>query len=115
MEQIMSRFMADGSKQATNLFEAAAWQYAVRVSCGWCTHMAVFDPHALWWLFHRKGWDDHLPAAARRFTCIPCRQNWQMQAKGAARISLVREAPTVTSLPLPPEHEWKKAINRFRS
>lgn len=111
----MSRFTADGTKQASNLFDAAAWQYAVRVSCGWCGHTAVFDPHAIWWHFQRKGWDDSLPSAAGRFACIPCRRNWQNEAKGTAKIKLVQEEPTIDSLPLPPENEWKRAINRFRS
>ena len=111
----MSRFEADGTKTATNLFEAAAWHYSVRVSCGWCTHMAIFDAHVLWWLFHRKGWDDNLAAAAKRFACMPCRRNYQGQAKGAARITLGRDEPTEKRLPFPPETEWKRAISRFRS
>lgn len=114
-EQTMSRFKADGTKEATNLFEAAAWQYAVRVTCGRCGHSAVFDPHALWWLFERKRWNDSLPAAARRFACMDCRSHGRREPKGLAGISLVDDQPTTTDLPLPPEREWKRAINRFRS
>ena len=78
----------DGAKVATHIFEAAAWQYGIRATCRGCRHASVFDPHALWWLFERKGWDD---------------------------LALVREMPTVATLPLPPETEWKRAISRFRS
>lgn len=98
----------DGAKVATHLFEAAAWQYAIRATCRGCRHASIFDPHALWWLFQRKGWDDRLKAAASRFRCIRC-------GKTGADLVLVREMPTVATLPLPPENEWKRAISRFRS
>lgn len=46
----------DGLPLATNLFEAAVWHKAIKVTCG-CGHAVTYDPHGLWWLFERKGWD----------------------------------------------------------
>jgi len=98
----------DGIPRATTIFEAAAWHYAIRVTCRACNHAATFHPHALWWLFERKGWDGQLRQAGARFRCETCR------AKRGARLELTRDEPTV-QLPLPAEHEWKRAVSRFRS
>lgn len=111
----MSRNRPDGTREPTNFFEAAAWHYSVKVYCGWCGHAAIFDPHALWWHFHQKHWDDDLAGAAKRFDCKVCRRNFWTEGKGRAKISLGSERPTDDSLPLPPEAEWKRAISRFRS
>jgi hypothetical protein len=67
----MARFR-DGLKEATQIFEAAAWQYAIKITCQACGHSAVFDAHALWWLFERKGWDDGFEDARKRFYCSAC-------------------------------------------
>jgi hypothetical protein len=109
----MARYK-DGLKVATDVFEAAAWRYNLEVSCGSCGHASVFDPHRLWWLFTRKGWDDRLTEASRRFWCRPCGARVGKRIKTAA-IELVRDPAQEHGLPFPPEAEWKRATSRFRS
>ena len=109
----MARYK-DGLKVATHVFEAAAWHQNVRVSCGTCGHSSTFDPHKLWWLFTRKGWDDGLAEASRRFWCRKCGARVGKRIK-TARIELVRDPAQDHGLPFPPEVEWKRAVSRFRS
>jgi hypothetical protein len=109
----MARYR-DGLKHATHIFEAAAWQYAIKVRCRHCGHSAVFDPHAMWWLFDRNGWDDRLTEAARRFYCSACLNKRQCRVR-QAQIDLVRESVTVQGLTMPDAASWKRALNRFRS
>lgn len=92
---------------ATTLFEAAAFHKKIRATCK-CGHSSVFDPHALWWLFQRKGWDQRLKVLPGRFRCLRC-------SSGRVRVALVEEPVTIDRLPMPPEHEWKRAVSRFRS
>ena len=108
----MARYQ-DGLKVPTSLFEAAAWHYAVKVSCG-CGHFAVFDPHGLFWRFHRKGWPDSLVDAKRRLWCKSCRSSLGQKVR-PRRVDLVKpySGPRIT-LPLPDEREWKRIINRYR-
>ncbi|MEO9130047.1 MAG: hypothetical protein ABI240_02435 [Sphingomonas sp.] len=98
----------DGVRIAVSIFEAAAFHYSVKATCRSCGHGNVFHPHGLWWLFQRKGWDDALRDAPRRFRCIRC-------GKTGATLALVTDEPTIKRLPMPPAHEWKRAVNRFRS
>jgi hypothetical protein len=93
--------------------EAAAWHYAIKPVCRVCGHHAVFDPHGLWWLFERKGWDDRLTVAAGRFYCLACRRDRRAHVRRAA-LYLVKDEPTVR-LPLPPESQWKRVVSRMRS
>jgi len=109
----MARYR-DGLKHATHIFEAAAWQYAIKVRCTACGHSAIFDPHALWWLFQRRGWDDRLTEASKRFYCSACLSKKQCRVH-RAQIDLIRETVTVHGLAMPDEASWKRALNRFRS
>lgn len=59
----MARYV-DGLPVATNLFEAAVWHKAIKVTCQ-CGHSVTFNLHGLWWPFERKGWDMRLPQARR--------------------------------------------------
>jgi hypothetical protein len=102
----MSRYDQNGFHIPTTIFEAAAWKHSIKAEC-LCPHWAVFDPHALWWLFHRKGWSDHFQDAAPRFRCTLC-------SRRRARLYLVREE-TTRPLPMPSETDWKRAVARFRS
>ena len=109
----MARYSNDGLRVATCLFEAAAWHYAVKVSCR-CGHSATFDPHGLWWLFHRKGWPDDLRSARAKMWCKRCRQSAGVKVR-PRRIDLVKPYPSRTiTLPLTDEREWKRIVNRFR-
>jgi hypothetical protein len=107
----MSRYV-DGLPVATNIFEAAAWQKAVRVTCR-CGHAVTFDPHGLWWLFERKGWDVRFAEARRRFRCGRCFYERRHKVRPTA-IEAVSASPEVV-LPMPPAHEWRRALSRFRS
>lgn len=100
---------SDGTRTATNLLEAAAWQSHILVQCTACPHSAVFGPHGLWWLFHCRHWDDRLPAVGQRMRCrlgkLPC--------NGRGTVSLTSR-PVTIRLPDPDEREWKRALSRFR-
>ena len=100
---------ADGTRTATNLFEAAAWHNQVHVKCTACLHYAIFAPHGLWWLFHCRHWDDRLGAVGKRMRCrfgkLPC--------NGRGKVSLTDRPATIT-LPDPDEREWKRQVSRFR-
>ena len=99
----------DGTRTATNLFEAAAWHENIRVVCSACTHSAVFAPHGLWWLFHCRHWDDRLSEVAKRMKCRMGKRG----CRGRATISLCSNTVTI-QLPQPDEREWKRAVSRFR-
>ena len=96
---------------ATTAFEAAMWQNGVIATCR-CTHFAVFDPHALWWLCHRRGWDDRFAQLARRFYCSRCYAF--DRRKHRPKLGLTSSAATF-ELEMPSEREWKKAMKRVRS
>lgn len=109
----MARYR-DGLKVATHIFEAAAWHYCLKVTCGGCGHSSVFDPHQLWQLFRSKHWDDDLKSAPARFWCRPCSTKAGKRVK-RARIELVRDQADDHGLPFPDEGTWKREVNRFRS
>lgn len=103
----MARFDQHGGRLPTSFFEAAAWHHFIIVTCRGCGREAVFNPHALWWLFERKGWDGRFRAAAGRFRCKRC--------AGRASVTWARERTATVDLPMPCEREWKRAVNRFRN
>lgn len=102
----MPRWDKDGGRIVTSIFEAAAFQYTIRATCS-CGHSAVFQPHALWWQFQRKGWPDKLAQARQRFRCLRC-------GRRSPRVETGSDAVTRDVYPLPPDVEWKRAVNRFR-
>jgi hypothetical protein len=107
----MSRYV-DGIPVATNIFEAAAWHKVIQVTCAF-GHAVTFDPHGLWWLFERKGWDMRFAEARRRFRCRRC--GYARRAKLApASIEPTDGSPEVV-LPMPPAREWRRALSLLRS
>lgn len=106
----MSRY-EDGLRVATCVFEAAAWHHVVRIRCA-CGHMALHDPHGLWWLCRRRRWNDDFRALAPRFYCTRCLASLRRKVRPAS-IDTARAAATII-LPMPPENEWKREIRRFR-
>ena len=54
-----------------DLFDAAVRHNTIKVSCR-CGNVGIFDPHALWWLFERRGWNDRLGDVQRRMRCLQC-------------------------------------------
>lgn len=108
----MGRWTADGTRLATNLFEAAAWHYAVKPVCR-CGHSAAFNPHGLWWRFERRGWDVRFEKALARFWCIRCKWRTGRRVR-PVKFELVRQSVDDIELEYPPDHEWKRAVRRFR-
>lgn len=104
----MPRWDTDGKRIKQSIFDCAAFHYDVSARCRSCSHAAVLRAHALWWRFARRGWDDDLRRGASRLRCSACGET-------AVQLSPTRDAPTVDELPLPPEAEWKRAVNRFRN
>ena len=96
-----------------DLFDAAARGRTVRLTCPECGHSAVLSSHALWWLFHRKGWVDTLREVRRRCLCIMCLHRRGEKVRDP-ELDLVDEPPTDTSLPMPSELDWKREVRRRR-
>jgi len=107
----MGRF-EDGLRVATCLFEAAAWQRTIKVECGKCRHVNYFQPHGLWWKFHKKGWSDDFRDARKRLYCLACWKAMRRKVRPSV-ITICEEAPRL-HLPMPDEREWKREVNRFR-
>ena len=110
----MARYNQDGGRIATTIFEAAAWHYAIQPVCSQCPHSAIFHPHALWWHFRKRGWDERLGAARARFWCRKCGERMGQRVRPRL-LELVRETEDMICLEMPSEAEWKRAVNRFRS
>ncbi len=106
----MARY-EDGLKRPTHIIEAALWQYSVWPICR-CGHETGFDPHGLWYYFHRKGWDDRLTVACAKFWCRPCASRVGKRVR-PVRLDLRKDMPSI-NLPLPDEREWKRIVSRFR-
>jgi hypothetical protein len=96
-----------GSPTPTNLLEAAAWHFAVVATCRKCRAEGVFDPHALWHLFDRRGWDVGMESVSRRLRCRRC--------KAGAFVSWSQDREATVDLPMPSAQQWKKVLNRLRS
>jgi hypothetical protein len=100
-------FDADGQRIASDLFECAAWHMAIVATCRRCKREAVFDPHALWHLYQRKGWRNDLRSVQR-----------QLKGKGcgaSAFLALSRDKPSTVPLEMPSALGWKQAIGRYRA
>ena len=108
----MARYR-DGLRVATCLFEAAAWHYAVKITCS-CGHSVSFNPHGLWWHFRRNGLPDDLRNIGASFWCRPCTARRGHRVR-PVQVELVRESETDFRLEMPDEREWKREVNRFRS
>jgi hypothetical protein len=103
----------DGLREATCIFEAAAWKYSVKVECGRCRQVAYFHAHGLWWRFEQKGWNDDFREAGQKLYCSACWKRTRRKVRPWL-IETSNRPPTIT-LKLPEEREWKRAISRYRS
>ncbi|WP_380879529.1 hypothetical protein ACFB49_22790 [Sphingomonas sp. DBB INV C78] len=102
------------SRKLTCVQHAALYHYNVRVACRSCPHVRIFEGHQLWWLFHRRRWDDRLEHLPRRFWCSAC---W-MASRRKVRpntVTLTKDDPTGDALPWPDDREWKRVVSRYRS
>lgn len=96
-----------------DLFDAAVRAPGVRLTCRACRHSAILSSHALWWLFHRKGWRDSLGDVRRRCVCLMCLHRRRAKVR-EPELELVDEPPTDDSLPRPSELDWKREVRRRR-
>ena len=96
-----------------DLFDVAVRGRSLRLTCRECGHSAILSSHALWWLFRRKGWRDGLADARRRFVCLMCLHRLRRKV-GNPELELVLDRPTESSLPMPPEMDWKRELRRRR-
>jgi len=95
-----------------DLFDAAARHRTIRLDCPRCQRVVIYDGHAVWWLFERKGWSSRLRLAARHFYGATCRRRRAETIR--PRVSLSEQDPTSQSLAMPDEREWKRALHRRR-
>ena len=98
-----------------HITDCALFHENVRVACRRCGNEKIFSGYALWWLFHKRGWDDALRNAKRRFRCVNCSYEVTNRRRGVVELSLTREEATGPQPPRPDEREWKRLVNRQRS
>ena len=96
-----------------DLFDAAVRGRSVRLTCRQCRHRAILSSHALWWLFHRKGWRDRFEDVRKRCVCLLCLHRRGEKVRNP-EFELVHDEPTDTSLPMPSEMDWKRELRRRR-
>lgn len=94
--------------------DCALFHENLRVKCRRCGHEKIFSGYALWWLFHKRGWDDALRTAGRRFRCTSCSYGGSRR-RSAVELTITRETATGPQPPMPDEREWKRLVNRQRS
>jgi hypothetical protein len=107
----MSR-LRDSVNPLRDLFDAAVRGHTIKLTCRRCGHVRVLHAHALWWLFHRRGWPDGFRDLQGRSVCTSCRE--QRRTSRNPKLELVHEEITGEPLPLPPLHEWKREVHRRR-
>ncbi|MGF7150093.1 hypothetical protein FHS96_003751 [Sphingomonas zeicaulis] len=93
------------------MFDAAVRHRTIRLECPRCRRVAVYDPHAIWWLFERRHWPGGLRVVGRHFHCRQCRE--QSGERVRPRVSASRDAPT-HELPMPSLQQWHQALRRHR-
>lgn len=109
----MARYK-DGLKIPTEIWEAAAMHHLVTVECAMtCKNIGIFQPHALWWHFFSRGWQDSFKVAQHRFYCQACSQRAGFRVKRGLMDSISRGEPN-RPMPLPPEREWTRFLSRHK-
>ncbi len=96
-----------------DLFDAAVRHKNVKLTCGQCRHVTLFSGSALWYLFHRNGWQDRFHEVQKRCICLICLHRRGMKVR-FPELELVDEMPSETRLPEPSEIEWKRELRRRR-
>jgi len=97
-----------------HITDCALFHANVRVKCARCGSDKIFSGYSLWWLFHRRNWDDRLRTAGRRFRCTNCCYASKQKERPAVELSVTYDRPTGRHPPLPDEREWKRLVNRQR-
>ena len=96
-----------------DVFDAAVRGHTVKLTCLTCGHVRIFDPHALWWLFHQNGWNDRFPHVRRRAVCTRCLSRNGRKVR-QPRLEVSYEPETGKPLPMPPLEKWKAEMRRVR-
>ena len=96
-----------------HITDCALFHENLRVKCRRCGNEKTFSGYALWWLFHRKQWDDSLRVAGHRFRCLRC--SYEGRGLSPVKLSLTRDEASGPQPPMPDEREWKRLVNRTRS
>ncbi len=100
------------NRKLRNLEHCALHRGTITVTCKQCQRIRRFDAVALWWLFQRRGWDDGLPDAARRFRCSSCPKTGR---RGIVDWQITRDRADDDQPPFPDESTWKRLVARYRS
>ena len=96
-----------------DLFDAAVRGHTIKLTCWSCGHVRILHAHALWWMFHGRGWPDRFKDLQSRCVCVPCRTERNVIIRNP-KLELVHEEITGDPLPLPPLGEWKRELGRRR-
>jgi hypothetical protein len=104
---------ADEWPPLRSVTDLALRHWNVRLTCERCGTQRVIHGAAMWKLFDRKRWDDHIASAARRFHCAYCRK--QDGSLVRPKLAKTKDDPTGAALELPSDYEWKKLVARYRS
>lgn len=90
----------------------------VRVECQErrCSRSGHFDPHELWALFYKRGWDDEFNIARRRFWCRECSNAAGFRVRNARLSELDPNAGKITHrLPLMAnERDWRHFLSMHK-
>lgn len=114
-----TRYASSGSgydhvgRRLRTLEQCALHKRTLRLTCPECGHVRILDAVPLWWLFHRRGWEDMLSAVCGRLHCSACRARDGLKAR--PRITVGRDPPTSDPLPYPDAATWKRLVSRYRS
>jgi hypothetical protein len=101
------------NRKINTLTLCALYRKTLKLTCPKCHHARLLDAVTLWWMFERKGWDETLPAALRRFYCDACwRKKFFVQR---AKWEITDLTPTGPQFAYPDERSWKRLIRRYRS
>lgn len=100
-------------RRLRTLEQCALHRRTVLLTCPACRRERRLDAVALWWLFQRKGWDDTMAEAARRFHCTACRARDGRKIR--PRATITREQPDEEQAPYPDQATWKRLVSRYRS
>ena len=102
-----------GPNPLRDLFDAAARQRTVKLTCRRCRHATSFAAAALWWLFERNGWRDGFADVRKRCICVYCLHRLGEKIRNP-EFELTQEAPLDRRYPMPSELDWKRELRRRR-
>lgn len=94
------------------LEHCALHRRTIVMTCPRCRSVRRFDAVALWWLFRRRGWNDGVPEARRRFHCAACRRSGRTSRPA---LEITREPPDADQPPYPDRATWNRLVSRYRS